>query len=160
MQDFKILQEAFGKLFNIAKELQEHFHSKKENDDKKTSSKFSLDGQIIGAFAEQVAALAYNLDLQNNPGYDAITKDGTNRKVEIKFRSGNKVSIEDMQKCDKQGKPLYAEDTIFIHLGKSGNGKELEYKEFFCGTVEDYTAGKSNPKELEIKEEFKDIIIR
>jgi hypothetical protein len=85
MDFYTVLNDKFIELLKIEKELEGIVRQYR----KETSSKFSLDGQIIGAFAEQIVALAYDLTvIPNKKGYDAETNDGTNRKVEIKVRSG------------------------------------------------------------------------
>jgi hypothetical protein len=69
-------RDLFKQLCAIEKELSDMSHKN-----------FSLDGHLVGSFAEEIAAIAYDLELSetsNEKHIDAKTRDGKN--VQIKVR--------------------------------------------------------------------------
>ncbi len=134
MANYDFLQEKFKALSDIENQLRERFEGMPQ------SSRFSLDGQIIGAFAEQIIAEWYDLTLCNGVGYDATTGDG--RHVEIKVRSGtlNRYHLRNS-----------ADDTILLYYRRIQGTPDVPFniQEFFNGTVGDFRNRNANPNLLQ-----------
>lgn len=129
MGKYDFLQAKFRELSAIETQLRNHFQGKP------MSSRFSLDGQIIGAFAEQIIAEWYGLTLCNQKGYDATTSDG--HKVEIKVRSGTLNAYHLRSSAD---------DTILLYYRRIQGTDETPFNIVlqFNGTVRDFKDGKEN----------------
>ncbi len=123
MGNYDFLQAKFRELSAIETQLRNHFEGRP------LSSRFSLDGQIIGAFAEQIIAEWYGLTLCNQRGYDATTRDG--RHVEIKVRSGTLNAYHLRHSAD---------DTILLYFKRIQGTNEIPFniELKFNGTVGDY----------------------
>ena len=80
---------------------------------------FTLDGHLVGSIGEVVAQFFYDLELlaASEPGCDAITKDGTNRSVQIKLTAGESVSVAD---CESQPDIL-----IVLQIQRSRGFREI-----------------------------------
>lgn len=155
-EKIKTLQDSFSKLIKIEDDLKDTFGGDP------FSSKFSLDGVLLGSFGEVVAALCYDLTLNEDnsqAGFDAITKD--DKKVEIrtvrKSKSFKISSKADYLLClyiNSESKDLVFEE---IYNG-SANNKELKTGDDFKKSIAiGLLKGIKNEDRLEIKY-FKELI--
>jgi hypothetical protein len=91
---------------------------------------FSLDGHLVGSFAEEIAAIAYDLEL---------SKSSNEKHIDAKTRNGQKVQIKVRRKCQHitfTDNFLKEQDDLIIlifHIDRKTN--DLDLQEVYNGSL-------------------------
>ena len=106
------VQDKLQQLFQIVEQLETEYAE--------YNRKFTIDGHLIGSIGEVLVAEAFDLKLKDTgtPMIDAVTKDGTNRTVQIKATQIDRVSFS--SKHENEDVP---DQVIVISIDKTGNWK-------------------------------------
>ena len=106
------VQDKLQQLFQIVEQLETEYAD--------YNRKFTIDGHLIGSIGEVLVAEAFDLKLKDTgtPMIDAVTKDGTNRTVQIKATQIDRVSFS--SKHENEDVP---DQVIVISIDKTGNWK-------------------------------------
>ena len=107
-KDVKLLIQA---LYEIVSELERRF----TDPDTGEKRHFTPDGHLVGSIGECLVADMFGLKLMtaSNKGFDALTRDGSETKVEIKTTQASSFAFRDKE---KENPP----HVVACHLSKAG----------------------------------------